>query len=860
MATPLYKRMKSNGTTSYSFPSSSLDFNLSKTDFNKFILLNLPKQVVIKNGSSRVQEEGTMNFDKSSDGTLFFNFEPGQNGDIIYSFGEQIVESLRNYVANYDEVLHDSRININTDFYNINEKTNPTEMIFWKWCRKLNLLDLEPAKHKIDWDKNLPDFDNNNGSGTNFFQKYLWKEREIIEYNGTVSQSSGNKAIITLDTEMKLRNGDYIYVSGDTSGEFDELTPYKILSIEYGDSNTITLDKLKTTSLSYPVTFKLKYNKLIQYIGEVQAVSKIQTSKNNYIEITAQIPHHAGSTPTILFDITDNTNYYPNLEMPILPSEQQVEIVGAENSNSPIRTEPSSYPGSHYGYYDTSDKTYKCSNGDKTRKFGDYYGILSTNNIGMDAENYFERLNEFDSSNIDGLKIDFDTDHYYKMNLPEYNIKNFDDFNSAYFDSVPVDFEFNTILWYYDIKDSNGNINSNLYCVEFLNNPDSDDDSCDMSNQLITPYKKKVSNGEQDGLSYTFTLNTNYNIDNEALPLTYDPATIYAQNNFDLYQNILNSNAKLQDNFLTIISGFTYINQELMNMKSVMYSQTDINRINSDISNLNDLLRLYSTMQFTDSDSALIETNFEGSYPVLKFNVVKKQYEIITNINASEIFSFNELNNGNGYTINVPLNNQLMINIFNDNNSYTGNAVITLNRDLVYKQGLDIFIAANNSASLQYIDFRIMATNGTTITEQILLSNICLPVDLVDNIDNEKTNSVFTNSNTVLTASKEFVFNANDNTVTLYVKDDVFGIGDYVYIDNFYFGVTDYSSAYKVIGKSMVYDYKHSIMISMNTNGAELRSNPKISYYRGIHINVLRVSSLDTNSLTERYKITKELI
>ena len=836
MATPLYKRMKPNGTTSYSFPSSSLDFNLSKCNFNKFILLNLPKQVVVKNGSSRLQEEGIMNFDKSNDGSLFFNFEPGQNGDITYSFGDQLVESLRNYVANQDEVLHDSRININTDFYNINEKTNPTEMIFWKWCRKLNLLDLEPAKHKIDWDKNLSDFDNNNGSGTNFFQKYLWKEREIIEYSGTISQSPSNKALITTVSDIKLRKDDYIYVLGDVSGEFDENVEYKILSIEYGDSNIITLDKTKTTSSNINVTFKLKYNKLIQYIGEIQAVSKIQTSKNNYIEITAQIPHHAGSTPTVLFNINDNTNYYPNLEMPILPSEQQVEIVGAENSNSPIRTEPSSYPGTYYGYFDTSDKTYKCSNGDKTRRYGDYYGILSANNIGMDAEDYVETLNIFDSSNIDGLKIDFDTDHYYKMNLPEYNIKNFDDFNSAYFDEVPSDFEFNTILWYYDIKDSNGNINSNLYCVEFLNNPDSDDDLCDTSNQLITPYKKKVSNGEQDGLSYTFTLNTNFNIDNEALPLSYDPTTIYAQNNFDLYQNILNSNAKLQDNFLTIISGFTYINQELMNMKTVMYSKTDINRINADILNLNDLLRLYSTMQFADSDSALIETSYEGSYPVMKLNVIKKQYEVITNVNSTEIFSYNELNNGVGYVINVPLNNQLMINITNDNNSYTGNAVVTLNRDLLYKQGLDIFIGANNSASLQYIDFRILSTNGTTITEQNLITNISLPVDLslydqVDASNNVKSNSVFTNSNNFLIASKSIDFDNLLNTVTLYVKDDVFTEDDYIYIDNFYFGETDYSGVYKVVGIKMETEYKYGITINILTNGADLRSNPKISYY-----------------------------
>ena len=72
--------------------------------------------------------------------------------------------------------------------------------------------------------------------------------------------------------------------------------------------------------------------------------------------------------------------------------EQQQEIVGAENTNSPIRLRPQDYPGTHYGYFDTVDKTYKCETGDKLRYKGDYYGINLTNNIGLDFENYFENL------------------------------------------------------------------------------------------------------------------------------------------------------------------------------------------------------------------------------------------------------------------------------------------------------------------------------------------------------------------------------------------------------------------------------------------------------------------------------------
>ena len=102
-----------------------------KLNFTKFALLNIPTQVVVPND----QTKGKLNFDKSKTGPNFFNFQPGDNSDRPTLFGDQLVESLRNYVTNYDTTLRESRINSNTDFYNINEMTTPTEMIFFKWCK-----------------------------------------------------------------------------------------------------------------------------------------------------------------------------------------------------------------------------------------------------------------------------------------------------------------------------------------------------------------------------------------------------------------------------------------------------------------------------------------------------------------------------------------------------------------------------------------------------------------------------------------------------------------------------------------------------------------------------------------------------
>ena len=881
MATPLYKKFKNRGTTFLAFPSASQDMNLAfqndnyKLSFTKFMLLDFPEQDVVNAVSGRDQEKGVMNFDKDDDGPVFFNFQPGKNADLPTDFGDQLVESLRNYVANDDSTLRESRINVNTDFFNVNELVKPTESIFWKWCKKLNLLDFEPALHKIDWDKNLPDFDNNNGTANNYFQKYLWKERDVNYYESTLSQATGNIAELTINQQSKYKVGDSIMLSGDT-GTLSANTAYEVLSVTITTTGTtIVIDTATyTDSSTYNPIVYLDYTKFIKYIGDVQAVSKVQTSRRNFTELTAQVPHHAGATPTILFETYSNSNYYPGLEMPILPAEQQEEIVGAENLNSPIRLNPTDYPGTQYGYFDTEDKTYKCSNGDKLRYRGAYYGLLLNNNIGTEEENYFEELDQFNSDDIDGLRIDFDRDHYLKMNLPDTVINNFDEFNSSYFDGPPEDFDFNAILWYYEMDDGSGNIVTNLYGIEFLNNPNDDNDDADTENKLITPYKKLVSNGEQDGLSYIFNLNVSFDIDNDALPLSYDPTTMYNQFGFDLYQNILQNNAKLQENFVSIISGFTSINEEVYNIKSMVYSQTDITKINSQIENLNQLLQLYSTFQFKDSDSALIETNYEGSYPTLKVNVIDKKYDDITDVGIIDIFTYNETNSGSSYIVSVPLTNQMMLNVTNDNNDIDGTAKILLNRDLADKQAMDIYIKPNLSASAQILDINILYNDGTTTSEQTLISNIDLPIDLTsyDALNptglTYKTNSYFTNDNPVLYAAKLSSYDSGTTTTTIKVVDiiSIFDTDDYVYIDNFYWAsgtttVIDYSGVYLITSaETSLGDNIMNLSITLDTENLTLRSSPKITYYKGWKINILRTSSISSSSLEDRYQITKELL
>jgi len=879
MATPLYKKMK-KGTSFYAFPNAIHDLNLVNMSdkytmsFSKYVLLNIPEQVIEETGTERDQEKGVLNFDKDDKGPRFFNFQPGENSDLPVKFSDQLIESLRNYVSNYDTTMRESRINVNTDFYNVNEMTTPTEMIFWKWCKKLNLLDLEPAEHKIDWDKNLTDFNNTKGTNNTYFQKYLWKERDVNEYSCSVVEN-GTKTEITIEGVAKFKIGDTIRFTGDTSniinGDVLGGTDYKLIDVTYtSNETTLIIDETSTGSIETSVVF-LKYHRLIECVGDIQSVSQVQTSRHNFTDISIQIPPHAGATPTILFEIEDNTNYYPSLEMPILPQEQQVEILGSENTNSPIRLNPENYPGTFFGYFDTEDKTYKCSFGDRNRNSGDYFGIKITNNDGLEEEDYIEKLKDFNSDNIDGLKIDFKQEHYMKMNLPEYLIRNFDEFNSAYFDAPPRDYYFNAILWYYDLDDGAGNIVSNLFGIEFLNDPNDDDDDCDIDYNLITPYRKLVSNGDQDGYSYIFDLNLNVNVDNDVVPMSYDSTTIHNQFSFDLYQNILNSNAQIQESFLTIVKGYVDIQEELYELRSMVMSDTDIKKMSNRIDSLDELLKLYSTMQMVDSDTISIETEFNGTYPTLKMNAIQTLYENIIDVNITDVYQYNEANSGLSYMVPLSRKNMTRLNIFNENNDFNEKSKIVLNQDLEYKQSLEIYIQANMSEIVTDLDIYINYENDGTVSEELIIGDITLPIDLehYDALDVE--NSIYTNNyyNNINIENYSNIILSGDNssqavqTMEITLEHNYFKKDDYIYIDNLYFnnGTTkiDYSGVFKIIDMIDNTDTQ-IIIVEFDMTGLTPFTTVKISYYKGWKINILRVGQSDNQLITDRYKITKELL
>ncbi len=903
-STPLYKFLKNSGTSFYAFPGAAEDISAAyqnsnyKMYFSKFALLNFPKRnLTAGTMSNKIYFDFDNSFQKSINAT-----PPG-------SFSDSIIESLRNYVANQEVVIRESRLNNTKYYYDTNALETPTEKVFFKWCKKLGLMDFEPATPDDEYFSNLADFQRNNINDDEYFPEYLWKEREVIPWNTFSYYESGvagyagyleieflGNTNFRVGDKIKIYNvsNSTIYQNGFYNNEllnsqYFEGVQTDILYITPAgatqgqkivvDINTNIGQEFETTGQA-----ELVYNRLVQYIGEVSGVSNVQEANRNYTEVFAHIPDHVGQTPDILFRTMVDVNYKPNLTFPILPSQYQPEILGAELFSSPIVSSPQNYPGSYFAQFDTPDFTYETETGDSLRRSGAYFGVSGDINNPI-----------VNGSLIDGISLDFNTSHYVKMNIFNRVLTNFDQFNALEINNEPpTDFEFNAILWYYTVQkqDANGNqiIKTNLYGISFLDHPDNN--PIDEEIGLRFPiYKKLVSNGQQDGTSYAFSLNLNFNILNDNPQQTYNPEAINSLFGMNLFNQAMARLAATNDNFLNIIAEQGRVRDEILNLKQLLYTQTDINTINAKIGNLENLLRLYSTNQIQSSTSISVTT--QGSPASIQLFNIEPFYDTINSIKTTSLYTIDGIIPLN---INVPQNKTFLLIVENNDEvdvtlPNNDNLTIVIDRDLDFKQTMEIMIIGSEFASQnKKLDIFINSTvpsvtggNATTTTEVLLIGDIDLPVYY--NTTYQLPNPAF--------LWKDFNFNIDFSQTIQYTIGDILEVpfqgnssilnnslkpGDVIQLNNFYVGtssVYDFSGQYRIdslggVTSSYVYfdvstnpdlvAYGASSSLPLYIHGTAstlLSNNPYFSLNKGKRIKVTRISSSNVG-LSQKYHIDVE--
>jgi hypothetical protein len=718
MSCPLYKKLKTNGTSFYAFPSAAEDISAAyqnsnyKMYFSKYVLLNLPKQN-LNPGSGTASKPVYFDFDNA--------FKKSVTAGLPTNFKDQIIESLRNYVANQEVVIRESRLNNTNYYYDNNALETTTEKIFYKWAKKLNIIDFEPAIPDDEYFSSIAEFQSANINDPEYFPEYLWKERELTAWDIKASNDDNGQLQIEFNGTTNFRIGDIVNIYNTSSNGIN----VKVKTIIPPDG---TLGQLVTFDTDYTDQYtgeaKLVYNRLVQYIGEVNGISNVQEANRSYTEVYAHIPDHTGQTPDILFRTMQDVNYKPNLSFPIIASQYQAEIMGAgENQgfSSPIVNSPLNYPGSYLGQFDTLDWTYETAGGDSIRRSGAYYGVSGDTNTPI-----------VNGNTIDGITMDFNSTHYVKMNILGRNLTNFDQFNALSVNNLPPsDFEFNAILWYYTVEDSAGNQKSNLYGISFLDNPDNN--VIEEERGLRFPsYKKFVTNGNQDGTSFAFSLNLNFNIINENPVDTYNPEAINSMFSMNLFNQSMSRLSSTNDSFLNLIAEQGVVRDEINAIKGLIYTQTDLATINSKIQNLENLLRLYSTNQLVSTDTIEVST-VTGTPPTIRLNTINTTYERVYVYNATDMYNTQGVIPAN---LSVPNNRDFLVNFTNNDEvelSFTAsNLTFLLDRDLYYRQSVDFAIEGGQFASQNkkldiYMNSDISNTT-TQNTEVLIVGGIDLPV------------------------------------------------------------------------------------------------------------------------------------
>lgn len=751
MTTATYKKIKKNGSTLYVLPGVTEDKNFETQNENynmymsHFIMAKLPRLDTNKFRDT---------FD-SLGNTL------SAGGD----FADSLIESLRNYVANQETTIRNTMISQNEMYYDVMENYTCSEKIFWKWARKLGIIDFELATSN-DYPINDPKYAELGPSGnTDHFRKLLWKERtnEIYSVNniqgptGIPGSTTHEAYDITFNKTVTLVPNDYVKINVkdlDTSGN-SEYSIVKVVDVftTVVDNDTITVEIIDTADISTfgnitDLEVSNNYERFVKFMSEITGVNNVQLADRTYTETYAYISHQQGETPYLLWETMSDSNYKPNSSFPILGSQLQNEIQGGENANNPILTNNAQYPGSIWAQFD-SGMNYKTSAGDVNKRSGDYYGNHNTTNIAP-----FMLYPQIDSKEIDGLTLNFDINDYNKARSYTFPIDTFKEFSSTSFDNIaPKDFDFNVILWFYTIEDVTGNnveYATNLYGIEFIDSPYNDLES---TKNFIPTVKKLVTNGYQDGNSYTFSLDTNISIESYTEVPTFDPNKIYTLFQMELYYEALTRMTYMVDKLGQLISTNDSLKTEITNLRSLIFTQENVDSIKQKISNIEKLLTIYSTLQIGNSDTIIPELDTSVSPAIIRLNSIDKKYGSILHYFTKDMY--NEFENNSIKTQITAINKTIPINsgkdflvvINNDDNQIPDNEYDTtiiqdklnlyISKDLFFKQSLDILLVPakskdyiNNSyepINDKELNLYLKYDNGVTVSD-VLLKTLSLPV------------------------------------------------------------------------------------------------------------------------------------
>ena len=461
----------------------------------------------------------------------------------------------------------------------------------------------------------------------------------------------------------------------------------------------------EATTLESPLTAGLrfteenssvKYNRVIQYIGEIDLVNSVKSKADAFSELYVHVPTKDGATPLVLFKSFNDSNYFPGQNVINMPSDPlNTEYIYGRNYNqtNPAGLVTKAFFDSDFQNYGpgatigttasalpsiTLPGEYQLLQYDETVndfKVGWWFPYPEANSYWTQPAsitgNFDDPRNDsfmirgvkdgtssstdvfFQRSRVDGISLDFDTSSYFPI-ASNPALKSFSDFNSL---PETASFEFNTVLVYYDITNvSTGETSTNLFGVLFLDNVEDT-----ITGGGYIPRLKKFKPNRISGLNgnaYGFKINLKFDINTEDAAIV-TAVNEYAPFSMQLFVDALNQLGSAADTLTNEAAIVEELIKEVDSLKQLVYNGTDIEELNQRIAIVEQQISTsQAALQNSDTIMDLIQRNYDEI-----MNIYKNKTSVSVAYNTDVIVQ------GDGIILDRNTPNQIVIR--NVEQSYT---------------------------------------------------------------------------------------------------------------------------------------------------------------------------------------------
>ena len=407
------------------------------------------------------------------------------------------------------------------------------------------------------------------------------------------------------------------------------------------------------------------YNRVVQYIGNLDIVNSVKNNNNTYSEVYVYVPTKDGNTPTVLFKNDLDTNYYPDYAWTNNPADplnddylqgrayDELNPSGLTNlaifDDAVIGAPSASYTQTSNGATGSGDwyvprATATTYFSDST--FTDPTALILTKTYNSATQTYVR-------TKLDSVGIDFDPDSYQQI-VSDPSISTIEEFNST---SAAEDFDFNCVLIYYDVYDPANPVDSatNLYGVLFL-----DDVQLAGANIYSIPVLKKYKPNivtKLNGNSYGFKINLKFDvdIDQTGVEQAINDYSPFSLSMFMDSMNVLQDASSTLNNTASI---YASLEQRVASLENLTLTSNTIFNLNKRIDSL-------------ESAFAANQAIFNNTQAIM--GLINQNYELtraLINGQTSVEISYNLdlVKQGPGIIVDRSIPNQLII--ANDNQDY----------------------------------------------------------------------------------------------------------------------------------------------------------------------------------------------